>query len=390
MTPTAQATSLQQTKRTRIDSATVPMATLPLAQAAGTLASMTVSLHAPIQVHCKAAAELYIQAHHKLTERSASAVKLSNPDHLPQSIRFKYALKTNITAVAETTAYKKLQTDTEDLISELQKALKVRMHSVAELEMQVLKGEKSKTAFELLVFLSQSCAVIHLPDKDTPDNVKKLMSLTMSMESVQRTLSGYTAAAIEDMLTRVTENASATLLTTTEHHNAVAKEIYTTFVNLTEAPTNAYDAALARNAQAVELSFIARLGFAEPATSDAIMELDKESSVTPAVLESLIISHVHKALREASSKTRHPKRNRGAASTAPSASSNKKKVTIAPQSTPAQGPPKSILKNSIPEKGKKAKAKKAAAAAASANAAATATAANEPSKNARRKSRQKK
>ena len=351
---TTTATEDQARKRVRI--------TDPAELSSSTRSSVTVdfvarsfaSLPTPIKTLASHYTEKLTKLQNKARQRSITIDKMAEDTFIPTSARIKFELGAT-QKVKETATFTTLAASTKELVETFQKTLKTNMLTVAKMELSSIQSDINTTILEAIRDLTIITVMNHFPDSENHPNAPRALARA-TLEDHFGTLRTFSTIEPDSLFLRYKEITAdptlayepGTMLAGDRLHIAcLIPELFGILKKICVDSWSEQLDAILKKKKALALDHYVQSTLTEMATADTSMILDREPTIEPAVIKSLIAKGVKDATKDLQKTVARlqqsidrstSKNTRGA----PRAPSTKKKPNVASskKATPQPNDPK--------------------------------------------------
>jgi hypothetical protein len=263
------------------------------------------SLPTPIKSLASHYTEKLTKLQNKARQRSLTIDKMAGDDYIPTSARIKFELGAS-QKVKETATFTTLAASTKDLVETFQKTLKANMLTVAKLELSSIQSDIDTTILEAVRDLTTITVMNHFPDSENHPYAPRALARA-TFEAHFETLKKFSTLDPDSLFHRY-KTVTADLAPPYEPHTMPPGErqhisclIPETFGLLKKICVDAWSEqldAIQKKKKALALEHYVQSTLMEKATADTSMILDREPTIEPAVIKSLIAKGVTDATRD--------------------------------------------------------------------------------------------
>jgi hypothetical protein len=263
------------------------------------------SLPTPIKSLASHYTEKLTKLHNKARQRSITIEKMAEDDFIPTSARIKFELGAT-QKVKETATFTTLAASTKELVETFQKTLKTNMLTVAKLELRSIQSDIDNTILEAVRDLTTVTVMNHFPDHETHPLAPRALARA-TLEDHFDVLNEFSTLDSNSLFLRY-RNITADPTPTYEPGTMPAGDrlhvaclIAPLFGLLKKICVDAWSEqldAIQKKKKQLALDHYVQSTLTEMATADTSMILDREPTIEPAVIKSLIAKGVNDATKD--------------------------------------------------------------------------------------------
>ena len=263
------------------------------------------SLPTPIKSLGSHSTEKLTKLHNKARQRSITIEKIAEDDFIPTSARIKFELGAT-QKVKETATFTTLAASTKELVETFQQALKTNMLTVASLELSSIQSDINTTILEAVRDLTTITVMNHFPDSENHPHAPRALARA-TLEGHFETLKRFSTLESDSLFLRY-KGITADPAPPYEPHSMPPGErqhisflIPELFGILKKICVDAWSEqldAIQKKKKALALDHYVQSTLTEKATADTSMILDREPTIEPAVIKSLIAKGVTDATKD--------------------------------------------------------------------------------------------